>query len=510
MLACAWSRALVGGCHAPQVVHPGGRDRPPLRGLQQQFHESVAVGRRAQSRPRAARPAAAAPSGQRGGGWLGSGSSITGTAILSGWQSSPAEGNALTQTLLGYQSAYPNVKVDYQPLGGDYAAGMAAKFASGDVPDVFYVDAGYAQQWIDQGYLAPLDDYIAKSSFDTSQFFDGYASIFKGADGKTYGLPKDGNTIAMAYNTALVPTPPKTMDELVTAGQVAEGQERPQGAAVPEPGARPRARLPVRPGRLAAVRRRQDRAIDTPASKAAVQWYMDLFKNGLGMSAADIGDDWCGTSLGKKHAAITFEGGWLDPAMTSTYPDVKYAWAAMPTGSSGSPVTISYTVSYSIGRRLEEQGPGLGPAVLPDRQGRMTKWTEGGVALPSRKDVPTPAGKDVLATAAPTPSPVPASCPATTTSRRRSRTRSPTRSRRRRSTPARSWRRPRRPSTRHSPSSRHGPDARVIQRATADRIGGGRRRASDRRRPRPHAGRAARRLSPATCSSPCRWSCSWS
>ena len=26
----------------------------------------------------------------------------------------------------------------------------------------------------------------------------------------------------------------------------------------------------------------------------------------------------------------------------------------------------------------------------------MTKWTEGGVALPSRKDVPTPAGKDVL------------------------------------------------------------------------------------------------------------------
>ena len=75
------------------------------------------------------------------------------------------------------------------------------QFASRDVPDVFYVDAGYAQQWIDQGYLAPLDDYIAKSAFDTTQFFDGYASIFKGADGKTYGLPKDGNTIAMAYNT---------------------------------------------------------------------------------------------------------------------------------------------------------------------------------------------------------------------------------------------------------------------------------------------------------------------
>ena len=96
---------------------------------------------------------------------------------------------------------------------------------SGDVPDVFYVDAGYAQQWIDQGYLAPLDDYIAKSNFDTSQFFPGYASIFKGTDGKVYGLPKDGNTIAMAYNTALVPTPPKTMDELVTLAKSLKGKD---------------------------------------------------------------------------------------------------------------------------------------------------------------------------------------------------------------------------------------------------------------------------------------------
>ena len=95
---------------------------------------------------------------------------------------------------------------------------------------------------------------------------------------------------------------------------------------------------------------------------------MDLFKNGLGMTAADIGDDWCGTSLGKKHAAITFEGGWLDPAMTSTYPDVKYAWAAMPTGTSGSPVTISYTVSYSIGADSKNKDQGWVAAVLPDRQ----------------------------------------------------------------------------------------------------------------------------------------------
>ena len=104
----------------------------------------------------------------------GGATGASGDAILSGWQSSPAEGNALTQTLLSFQSAHPEVKVDYQPLGGDYAAGMAGKFASGDVPDVFYVDAGYANQWIDQGYLAPLDDYISQTNFDTVvQIFTG-------------------------------------------------------------------------------------------------------------------------------------------------------------------------------------------------------------------------------------------------------------------------------------------------------------------------------------------------
>src|SRR5205807_527358 len=49
--------------------------------------------------------------------------------------------------------------------------------------------------------------------------------------------------------------------------------------------------------------------IDTDASKTAVQWYMDLFKNGLGMTASDLGSSWCGEALGKKQVAMIFEGG---------------------------------------------------------------------------------------------------------------------------------------------------------------------------------------------------------
>jgi multiple sugar transport system substrate-binding protein len=322
---------------------------------------------------------------------------ITGTATLSGWQSSDAENAALKATVAAFQAAYPNVKADYKVTAGDYAAVMATNFASKNVPDVFYVDATFAQPWSDNGFLEPLDDYIAKSGFDTSTFFPGYQSVFKGADGKTYGLAKDGNTIGMAYNTAEVTTAPTTLDELVTTATALKGKDGLKAPICLNPGLdRGLAFLYAQGGSIVSADGKTN-MVDTPETKAAVQWYLDLFKNGIGMTASDMGDGWCGDALGKKHAAITFEGGWLDPAMTSGFPDVKYAWAQMPTGSSGSPVTISYTAAYSIGADSKDKDQAwVLLSYLVGKDG-MTKWTEGGVALPSRSDVPVPKGKDVLA-----------------------------------------------------------------------------------------------------------------
>jgi len=322
---------------------------------------------------------------------------ISGTAQLSGWRSSPEEGEALTQALLGFPTEYPNIAVDYKPIAGDYRAVMITKIASGEVPDLFYVNAEYAGDWIEEGFLAPLDDYIAASGFDTSQFFDGYASTFKGKDGKTYGFPKDGNTIGMAYNTALVSTPPTTMDELLAQATALKGTEGIDTPICLNPGLdRGLAFLYAQGGSIVSEDGATEQ-ISTPESAAAVQFYMDLFKDGLGKTAGDMGSGWCGEALGKGQVAFAFEGGWLDPFMTSTFPDTKYAWAQIPTGSSGSPVTISYTVSYSIGADSVNKDQAFVLLTYLAGPTGMEKWTAGGVALPSRKDVPIPAGKDVLA-----------------------------------------------------------------------------------------------------------------
>lgn len=336
-----------------------------------------------------------APVASAAGGW--DPSAVTGTVRLSGWESSPAEGAALEATLDGFRAAYPNITVDYQSIPGDYVAAMSANFAARDVPDLFYVNADVAPEWIKEGYLLPLDDRIAASGFDTSHFFPGAADVFKGADGQTYGFPKDFNTIGMAYNTTLVPTPPTTLDELLTTAKALVGTEGLSAPLCLNPGLdRGLAFLYAQGGELLTEDGTAS-AIDTEASTAAVQWYLDLFKDGLGKTASDMGAGWCGDALGQGLAAITFEGGWLDPAMTSTYPDTAYAWAPFPTGSSGSPVTISFTASYSIGADAANPDPAFVLLTYLTGVDGMTLWTEGGVALPSRDDVPQPAGKEVLA-----------------------------------------------------------------------------------------------------------------
>jgi multiple sugar transport system substrate-binding protein len=322
-------------------------------------------------------------------------STISGDVTLGAWESSPAEGTALKNALAAFAVAYPNIKVTQQTVAGDYRVQMTTNFSAGTVQDLFYVNAEYTPEWIEEGFLEPLDDYIAKQGFDTSAFFPGYLDTFKGPDGSQYGLPKDGNTIAMGYNTDLVTTPPTTMDELVTAADGLKGKGSLKAPMCLPPALdRGLAFIYAQGGSLLTADN-SAAAIDTPESKAAVQWYLDLFKNGQAMTPAQLGDGWCGEALGKGDVAFAFEGGWLKGALDNDFPDTNWAFAEMPAGSAGK-ATISYTAAYAINPDSESKDAAW--VVLQYLTGPegMAKWTEGGIAIPSRSDVATPAGFEVI------------------------------------------------------------------------------------------------------------------
>jgi multiple sugar transport system substrate-binding protein len=323
---------------------------------------------------------------------------VTGTVVLSGWQASPEEGAALQQTLAGFAAKYPGIRVDYQPVQGDYPTVMVAKLSAHQPPDLFYVDSSVAPDWIKQGALESLDGYARDQHFDTGKFYPGYLGAFKAAgSGSVYGFPKDGNTLALAYNDKLLTSagvqPPATWDELISAGQALRRAGVKTPYCLADDLARVGAFIYQNGGGIIDAKARKD-LIDSPATRQAVGWYLDLYRQGLASSDKDLGVSWCGEALGQQKAAMIFEGGWLDSFMKGSFPSVKYTWAPMPKGKQQA--TLGFTVSYSIGREsAHKQAAWVLLSYLTGQDG-MRQWTQGGVANPSRTDVPAAPGKEVL------------------------------------------------------------------------------------------------------------------
>jgi len=321
---------------------------------------------------------------------------VSGTVVFSGWQASPEEGAILTKLFADFTLKYPNIKVDYQPVAGDYGASMTAKFSSSEPPDLFYVDSSVAPEWIDEQVLEDLEPLAAERGFDTSPFFPGYLDAFKGKDGGIFGFPKDGNTLGMAYNTDLLTAaaiePPANWADLAAAAtKLTTGDQK--AFCLNNSLDRALAFIYQNGGSLF----NEDKTavtIDSPETREALTTYLGWFASGQGDTGANLVGDWCGKALGEKSAAIIFEGGWLDPYMKQNYPDVKYAWAPMPEGKEKA--TLGFTVSYSIG--VDSKNKDAAWVLLTYLTGPegMKTWTEGGVANPSRTDVEAAAGKEVL------------------------------------------------------------------------------------------------------------------
>jgi multiple sugar transport system substrate-binding protein len=329
----------------------------------------------------------------------------SGTVTLSGWASSPTETRLLREVIRGFERTFPNVNVNYAPISGDYPAAMLAKFAARTPADVFYVDSNVAPDWIKQRVLEPLDTYIGKSKLKTAAFYPRLLNGFKGPDGKTYGFPKDWSPLGMETNNRLLSQagvkPPRTWAELTAAAQ-----------KVKVSGGRAICLSPSWDRLLAFVYQnggsflnpaKTRSTVNTPAVRQAVTFYVGLIRRGLAGTPAQLGVDWCGEALGKEKAAIVFEGNWLIPYMTDTFPDVRYTLSRMTRGKQEG--NLAFTVSYSMARDSKNKEAAWQLLRYLVGQPGMKTWTSKGLALPSRSDVKPAAGRAPLIAAAPSARP---------------------------------------------------------------------------------------------------------
>jgi len=286
---------------------------------------------------------------------LGSLSAVTAqddvTIQLMGWSSSPAENDALQAQVDAFEAANPNVTVDLQ-LIPEYETTVQAAFASGDGPDVFYVDSSRLPDYVDAGVIAPAEDNLEAPE----GFYPALLDIFT-IDGTLYCPPKDFSTMTLQYNIDAFdaagleyPTADWTWEDLRAAAEALTTDDM-VGLVVP-PNLERVLPFMYQAGGSVLNEDNSEVTFNSEENLAAMEFILGMFEDGIAAFPADVDAGWGGEALGKETVAMAMEGNWVIQFMQDTYPDVNWGVAEMPAGSAGE-ATMAFTVCYGVSANTE-------------------------------------------------------------------------------------------------------------------------------------------------------------
>lgn len=227
---------------------------------------------------------------------------------------------------------------------------LGQAFAANKPPDVFYLSSG--QQFATYANEGALYPYGAQAA-GASDFYPSLKQAFT-YHGTFYCAPKDFSTLALQINTTMwsqagltsadIPT---TWSQLTHVLSVL------------------RAKLPssITPLVISPTHDRVDAFLtqagggligpngavtaDSPANVTALTYLQGLLRSGLMKYSSQVGAGWGGQAFGSGKAAMTIEGNWIQGAMRTDYPSVKYETVQLPKGPAG-PGTMVFTTCWAI------------------------------------------------------------------------------------------------------------------------------------------------------------------
>lgn len=127
-----------------------------------------------------------------------------------------------------FMAQHPDIKINVRTVQfEDMVNDLARGVATGDAPDITYIDNPEVALFASRGLLLDLKPYIERSEVvKADEIFPGPLSSVS-HEGGIYGIPRGANTIALYYNAdkyraaGLDPdNPPRTWDELYEAAKV--------------------------------------------------------------------------------------------------------------------------------------------------------------------------------------------------------------------------------------------------------------------------------------------------
>lgn len=256
-----------------------------------------------------------------------------------------AQQDALNNTLIpAFEAAHPGIKVKYVDIPYDsLLQKLTTSAAGGELPDLVRADLGWVPQFAKLGVLVPLSDTMSdfKALADTTYPGSLSTNLYKG---KYYGLPLDTNTRVLvtsqeALDKAGMSAPPASFDELKAMAEKLKGTDMQVfadgglggwnilpwiwsgGGNITDPD------ITKATGYL-----------DSPESVAAVQFLVDLYKDGQipNLIIGNAGATGTSDGLPSANYATILDGPWMAGIWKDQYPDFTPIYAPVPAGKGGS------------------------------------------------------------------------------------------------------------------------------------------------------------------------------
>ncbi len=250
-----------------------------------------------------------------------------------------------------FMKRHPNItiKAENTPFT-NYLQKYIAQAAGGTLPDVMYCQFAWAQQFIAQGAISPLDDYIARQpDFNLSDFTKPSMGFYQ-RGGKQYGIAYDCGPGLLYYNKDIFdkagvkyPTNDWTIDDLKQAAtKLSSGTGRNKifgidGTPNPSDGGIAPNYLAPFGGQYVDEPAETMSLIDRPEAVQAMQWWLEirLKYNAVPSPAEAQGfqiQQLTPFTLGR--SAMRLDGSWATPPLSQ---NARFKWdfALWPKGPKG-------------------------------------------------------------------------------------------------------------------------------------------------------------------------------
>jgi multiple sugar transport system substrate-binding protein len=243
--------------------------------------------------------------------------------------------------LPAFNREYPDVKIEIEALPYDQMRDriVSSFLASDPSYDLIIVDNPWMRDFVDGGFLAPLDEPIAQvEGFDYEDFAEPLREIAE-VNGETYGVPFYNYALALVYRKDLYRsaglTPPETLDELKAAAEELNTDARSGIAMQPQRGYK----VFEEWGNylFAAGGSIQDDqgnvTLDSPEAREALDRYIEIYEAAAPDNSLNWAFDEAQRAVASDQAAQLVSYNWTLPTLNQTEGlEDKFGFAEVPGG----------------------------------------------------------------------------------------------------------------------------------------------------------------------------------